>query len=251
MISSRSLRSAVAALIGLASACSSESSTGPGGTPLSLDQVFGEASLSSLTPITSAFSPVPASATPMPTPSSCTFSAGAFTCPTVTISGVTLTRKFTLYDDHDVVQSQFVSGTTSKVAFESSAHGTVESGLSGFTIDQDQALMLSGLTTGTHLLNGTSRTTITEVVVTGLTTTPATFTVAITFHNLEIPKGNSSYPGSGMMDLAVTSTAGPIPPTHLQLVFNGTSRVAVTVVLTPPPSLHCTLDLASPNPTCI
>lgn len=250
MISAGSLRSAAAALIALASACSSDTSTQPSGASVSLDQVFSEASLSSLTTIASSFAHVPVSAAAMPTPSSCTFSTGTFACPTVIISGVTFTSKFTLYDDHDVVQSQFVSGTTSKVAFESSARGTVVSGLTGFTIDQVQTFMLSGLTTSTHLVNGTSRTTITQVVPTGVTSAPATSTFLIGFHNLEIPKGNSSYPGSGMMDLNVTSMAAPIPSMHLQLVFNGTSKVAVTIVLGSPPAQHCTLDLATPELGC-
>jgi hypothetical protein len=245
MTAPRTFRIGAAALLALAGACSSDS-TGPGGPAASLDQVFSEASLSSLSPLsglTGSYTPVRSSITTMPAPSECAFSAGSFVCPDVAITGVTFKRKFTLYDDHDVVQSQFVSGTTSKVAFESSAHGTVTSGPASFTVDQVQSLVLSGLTTSRHFLNGTSTTSIADVPA-GSTTT-----LVIGFDNLELPRESGGYPGSGSLDLTETSTTLPAP-LHVRLTFDGSSKVAVTIDASPFPTQRCTLDLSVPKPAC-
>jgi hypothetical protein len=254
MIASRTFRIAAASLLALAGACSSDSTT-PGGPAASLDQVFAEASLSSLASLSGFASPISpvrgGSVTGMPAPSECTFSAGSFACSDVTISDVTFSRKFTLFDDHDVVQSQFVSGATSRVQFESAAHGTVNPGTAAsFTVDQVQAFVLSGLTTSKHLLNGTSTTRIDDN--SGPGGTPTTTTAVIGFSNLELPREAGGYPGSGSMDLTLTTTTTDFPsPAHIQLAFNGTSKVAVTVSAGAFPAQHCTLDLASQAPGCI
>jgi hypothetical protein len=184
----------------------------------------------------------------MPAPSTCSYSAGTFICPTVTIGELQFSRKFTLYDESGAVQSQFVSGVTSRIRFESSAHGVVTSGTSGFAVDQTHDLLVSGLTSSTHLLNGTSRTAITTVVPTG--STPTTTTLALVFNNLELPKGGNAYPGGGSIDLTAMSSNLPGVPFHMQLAFNGTSKVAVTSDAGRIPFPPCSLDLAVANPTC-
>ena len=249
MTSSRTLRIGAAALLAFTGACSSDS-TGLGAPPTSLDQIFSEASLSSISAINGGLAPVPVSTFAMPAPSSCSFSAGAFVCPTVTIGELQFSRKFTLYDENGVVQSQFVSGTTSRIKFESIAHGVVTSGTTGFTIDQSHDLLVSGLTSSTHVLNGTSRTTITSVAPAGSTTAPATTTLAFVFNNLELPKGQNAYPGGGNIELTATSSNLPGVPFHMQLAFNGTSKVAVTSDAGGIPFPPCSLDLAVANPTC-
>jgi hypothetical protein len=250
MISLRSLRTASLALLALGAACSSDA-TAPGSPPASLDEVFSEASLSSLSAINGGLSPVPVSTFAMPVPSTCSFSAGAFVCPTVTIGELQFARQFTLYDDNGTVQSQFVSGVTSRVKFESSAHGTVTTGTTAFTVSQTQDLLLSGLTSSTHVLNGTSTTTVTDVVPAGSTTAPTTTTIVVAFNNLELPRGTSAYPGSGNIDLRFTSSNPLNPPFHMQLAFNGTSKVAVTSDVGGLPFPKCTIDLSIANPTCI
>jgi hypothetical protein len=249
MTSLRSLRTATLALLAFGGACSSDT-TAPGSPPASLDEIFTEASLSSLSAINGGLSPVSVSTFAMPAPSTCSFSAGAFVCPTVTIGELQFSRRFTLYDDNGVVQSQFVSGVTSRIKFESSAHGTVTSGATGFTVDQTHDLLLSGLTSSTHVLNGISTTTITDVVPAGSTTAPTSTTVSAVFNNLELPRGHNVYPGGGNIDLRFTSSAFVDAPFHMQLAFNGTSKVAVTIDLAPFPPEHCTLDLSRANPTC-
>jgi hypothetical protein len=249
MTSSRTLRIGAVALLAFTGACSSET-TAPSSPPASLDQIFSEASLSSISAINGGLAPVPVSTFAMPAPSSCSFNAGAFVCPTVTIGELQFSRKFTLYDENGVVQSQFVSGTTSRIKFESIAHGVVTSGTTGFTIDQSHDLLVSGLTSSTHVLNGTSRTTITSVAPAGSTTAPATTTLAFVFNNLELPKGQNAYPGGGNIDLTATSSNLHGVPFHMQLAFNGTSKVAVTSDAGGIPFPPCSLDLAVANPTC-
>jgi hypothetical protein len=249
MKSHRLLHTACLALLALGSACSSDT-TAPSSPPTSLDDIFSEASLSSISAINGGLAPVPVSTFAMPAPSSCSFSAGAFVCPTVTIGELQFSRKFTLYDESGGVQSQFVSGVTSRVRFESVAHGVVTSGTTGFAIDQSHDLMVSGLTTNTHVLNGTSRTSITSVVPAGSTAAPATTTLWLVFNNLELPRGRNAYPGGGNIDLTATSSNFPGVPFHMQLAFNGTSKVAVTSNAGGTTFPPCSLDLAVANPTC-
>jgi hypothetical protein len=249
MISLRSLRTASLALLALGGACSSDA-TAPSAPPASLDEVFAEASLSSLSALNGGLAPVPVSTFAMPVPSTCSFSAGAFICPNVTIGELQFARKFTLYDDNGIVQSQFVSGVTSRVKFESSAHGTVTSGTTAFTVGQTQDLLVSGLTSSTHVLNGTSITTITDVVPAGSTTAPTTIKLALVFNNLELPRGRSAYPGSGNIDLTATSSDVLDAPVHMQLAFNGTSKVAVTIDVGGLAIPACSIDLSIANPTC-
>jgi hypothetical protein len=245
MTTSRSLRIGAAALLALAGACSSDS-TGPGAPAASLEQVFSEASLSSLSAYTGSFTPVSASLTSLPAPSTCTNDGGGYFCEPVTISGVTFNRKFVLYDANDVLQQQFVSGTTAKVRFETAAHGTVTSGTNSFIVDQAQALVISGLTTSTHLLNGTSAWSVTRVLGTGPTVT----TAIVDFNDLELPQESGGYPRSGSIDLTLTSTPATAGPMTAHLVFNGTSRVAVTLNVGGLQLPPCTVDLSVQNPSC-
>jgi hypothetical protein len=245
MTTSRTLGIGAAALLAFAGACSSDS-TGPGAPAASLEQVFSEASLSSLSAYTGSFTPVAASLTTLPAPSDCTNAGGLFICPVVTINGVVFNRKFIMYDEHDVVQPQFVSGTTAKVRFESTAHGTVTSGTNTFIVDQAQSLVLSGLTTSTHLLNGTSAWSVTQPLGTGQTVTA----VVITFNDLQLPQDAGGYPGGGSMDLTLTSTPATQAPVTAHLAFNGTSKVVVTVNAGGLQLPSCTVDLSAQNPPC-
>jgi hypothetical protein len=244
MITSRTFGIGAAALLVLAGACSD--STGPGAPAASLEQVFSEASLSSLSAFTGSFTPVPASLITLPAPSTCTNGGGLFQCPAITISGVTFNQKFILYDDHGAVQQQFVSGTTAKVKFESSAHGTVTSGTNSFTVDQAQQFELTGLTTSTHVLNGTSAWSVTLRPVTGVTVT----TVVVDVNDLVLPKESGGYPGRGSVDLTLTHTPETAGPLHAHLTFNGTSKVAVTMSIGGLQLPTCTVDFSVQNPTC-
>ena len=246
---SHQLRTACCALLALGSACSSDV-TAPSNPSVSLDDIFSEASLSSISGVNGGLAPVPVSTFAMPTPSSCSFSEGAFVCPTVTIGELQFSRRFTLYDENGVVQSQFVSGKTSRIKFESNAHGIVTSGTTSFAIDQSYDLLVSGLTSNTHVLNGTSRTSILSVVPAGSTATPTTTTLWLVFNNLELPRGRNAYPGGGNIDLTAMSSNLPGVPFHMMLAFNGTSKVEVTSNAGGTTFPSCSLDLSVANPTC-
>jgi hypothetical protein len=241
----RTLRIGTGALLAFAGACSSDS-TAPGAPAASLEQVFSEASLSSLSAYTGSLTPVPASLTTLPAPTDCVEEGGGHYCPTTTIGGVTFNRRFVLYDDKGVIQPQFVSGQTAKVRFESSAHGTVTSGSSSFTIDQAQSLELTGLTTSTHILNGTSAWSVAQPTGVGQTVTA----VVVTFNDLELPKEPGGYPGNGSIDLSLTHAPETAGPLHAHLTFNGTSKVAVTLNVANLQLPPCTVDLSMQNPTC-
>jgi hypothetical protein len=249
MKSHRLLHAACCALLALGGACSSDV-TAPSSPATSLDEIFTEASLSSISGVNGGLAPVPVSTFAMPAPSTCSFSGGAFICPTVTIGELQFSRKFTLFDENGVVQSQFVSGKTSRIRFESNAHGVVTSGTTGFVVDQSHDLLVSGLTSNTHVLNGTSRTSILSVVPAGSTATPATTTLWLVFNNLELPRGRNAYPESGNIDLTATSSNIPGVPFHMLLAFNGTSKVAVTSNAGGTTFPPCSLDLSVANPSC-
>jgi hypothetical protein len=102
------------------------------------------------------------------------------------------------------------------------------------------------------VLNGISTTTITDVVPAGSTAAPSTATVALVFNNLELPRGTSAYPGSGNIDLTYNTSPTRLgTPLHLQLAFNGTSKVAVMSDMGGIPLPPCTYDLSTTNPRCI
>jgi hypothetical protein len=240
MTATRNIRIGLAALLAFAGACSD--TTAPTAPAASLEQVFSEASLSSLSAYTGSLTPVAASLTTMPSPSSCEAAGGGWICPTVTISGVTFNRKFVLYDANGAVQQQFASGTTETVRFEGTAHGTVTSGASSYVIDQAQTFVVSGLTTSTHLLNGTSAWSVAQ----GATVTA----VVVDFNDLVLPTESGGYPGGGSIDLTVTHTPDVQAPVHAHLTFDGTSRVAVTLSVGGLQLPSCTVDLSVQNPTC-
>ena len=237
----RTLRIGAAALLAVAGACSSDS-IAPGAPAASLEQVFSEASLSSLSAYTGSLTPVSALLTNLPAPSTCVNAGGGFYCESTTISGVTFNRKFVLYDEQGVVQTEFVSGATSKVRFETSAHGTVTSGTTSYTVDKAESLVLTGLTTSTHILNGTSAWSDAQ----GQTVTA----VVVTFNDLELPKEPGGYPGGGSIDLTLTHAPETAGPMHAHLTFNGTSKVAVTLNVASLQLPPCTVDLSVQNPTC-
>jgi hypothetical protein len=131
MRSIRRLRvAALVALAAFANACS-DSSTAPAAVqPAPLSQVLAELQPSSLTPLNSQISVAPAAGLSAPEPSSCSYDATtkSFVCPNVTVTGVTVSRSFTLLDKDGTPQSQYDKTTTAAVRMKSSFAGTITSG---------------------------------------------------------------------------------------------------------------------------
>lgn len=244
-----------AALGAIISACSSDSSVAPNRQPASLDQAWREMTLPLLTGAGS-LSGIPAPSIAATLPSSCSYSAStqSFACPSVTVSGLTITRSYTLLDASGRSQPAFDAATTASVRAKTTTVGTINSEGTSLTIDQTQELTLSGLLTGTHTLDGTSTAQVTGTVKSGLITSTVASAVTTSIVKLVVSSaaaGATAYPASGTITVdVVTTTDNALSTTvHFQMTFNGTSKVSV-VISSALATTHCTLDLANPSAFC-
>jgi hypothetical protein len=246
------------ALAALASACSSDSSVGPGSQqPVTLSQALGEMMLPALGGAASSVIAAPAAAFAMPVPTNCGYSAASqsFTCPAITVSGLAITQSYTLLDGSGNAQSQFDATTTASIRMKTSVVGTLTEGGSTIAIDEKQDMTLSGLLTGTHVLNGTVVMRMNGTVTSGSVTTPITSTMTMTAANLVLPKsgtGASAWPKSGTLTADMTTALDPSLPalvTHITMTFDGTSKVAV-VITADGFTERCTIDLLAQFSAC-
>jgi hypothetical protein len=250
LLSPRHLRlAALSAVAALASACSD--STAPAVQPADLSTVLAELQPSSLAGISAQLSPVPIASLSAPTPSSCNYDAAtkSFICPNVAITGVTVSRNFTLYDANDNPQTAFDKTTTAAVRMQTSASGTVTTGGTTLAVDAQQDVKVSGLLTGIHTLDGTSVAHANGTIGSGTTTTPLSSTASVTFSHLVLPRestGPHRFPASGTITALTTATYGALPTvaTSVSITFDGTSKAAVTLTVNGL-TTHCTVDLSS------
>jgi hypothetical protein len=256
------LRVAVVALATIVVACSSDSPVAPSASQATtLSQVLSEMTLPALSGVASTLSSAPVTSAATPVPSLCSYSASSqsFSCPAVTKGGLTMTQSYTLLDASGKPQSQFDPNTTAAVRTKMSAAGTVA--LTGFntsgqlTIDQQQDMTLSGLLTGTHVLNGTMTMHMSGPISTGTTTTSTNSTMTMTTTNLVLPtaqSGATTWPTSGTITEDMTTTLGDVSlvvSTHMTMTFNGTSKVAVVITIGAM-TQRCTMDMANPGLAC-
>jgi hypothetical protein len=243
---------ALAAILALASACS-DSSTGPTtDQPADLSEVLAELQLSTLAPLASQLSSVPAAAITAPVPSSCSYDGASksFVCPNVSITGVTVSRSFALLDASGTPQTAFDRATTAAVRMKSTFAGTVTSGTTTMVIDQKQDLTLSGLLTGVDTLNGTSLGQVTGSIGTGSTAIPIATTTSTKITNLVLPRSSSGsqWPQSGTIAATITNAGFGAPlTTMVSITFNGTSTAQVTVTAGGFTSTS-PVDLGNPGP---
>ena len=242
---------ALVALAAFAGACS-DSSTGPGALqPAELSQVLAELQPSSIGALSSQISVAPVAGLSAPAPSSCSFDAASksFLCPNVSVTGITVTRSFMLLDASGNAQSQFDQATTAAVRLKSTFAGTVVSGSSTVTIDQQQESTLSGLLTGVHVLDGTSLGHVNGTIGNGTTSTQITSTVATTIDKLVLPRsstGADRFPASGSITVNNSTMIGALPAvaTSVTITFNGTSKATVTITSNGH-TTSCTVDLSA------
>ena len=253
MSSIRPLRfGALAAILALVAACSGSDSTAPPtNQPQDLGKMLAELQPSSLAPLSSQISAAPLAGLSAPDPSSCSYDAASksFVCPNVTVTGVVVSRSFTLFDASDNPQAAFDPATTAAIRMKSSFSGTVNSGGSTVKIDQEQDHKLTGLLTGVHVLNGTTLGHVTGTLVNGSTSTPVTSTISTNISGLVIPRestGPNRFPAAGVVSALATTTVGALPTitVNTSIAFNGTSKAAVTLTVNGI-STHCTVDLSS------
>jgi len=230
--------------------CGSDSSVAPRHQPADLGTVLSEMTLPSIAGSLVPGAPALPSTSAL-TPSSCSYSAASqsFTCPTVTVSGITLTRSFTLLSASGTPQSQFDPASTAAVRTNSTSAGTISSAGSTITVDSRDELTLSGLLTGVHVLNGTSLTHLSGTEPASIT--PFTITMSTTIANLVLPAtAADKWPKSGQIIMDITdSELGAAGTEHITLTFNGTSKVVMTMT-SGGFSFNCTIDLASQAPSC-
>ena len=147
MPSIRPLRfGALAAILALVAACSGSDSTAPPtNQPQDLGKMLAELQPSSLAPLSSQISAAPLAGLSAPDPSSCSYDAASksFVCPNVTVTGVVVSRSFTLFDASDNPQAAFDPATTAAIRMKSSFSGTVNSG--GSTVKAVERIREQGL----------------------------------------------------------------------------------------------------------
>lgn len=238
----------LAALVALGSACSD--STGPStDQPADLSQVLTELQPSLLGSSVSMVSPIPAPNFSAPVPSSCSYDGASksFVCPNVSISGVTASRSFTLFDASGAPQTAFDRTTTAAVQMKAAFAGTVTSAGTTLVVDQQQTMTLSGLLTGVHTLNGTSLLHMTGSSGTGAGAIPINATISMTITNLVLPRSSSGsqWPQSGTMAATITDAELGSPLT-VSIAFNGTSTATMTVTMDGFTTTS-TIDLANPG----
>lgn len=198
-------------------------------------------------------------ATALPQPAAmhhanCAFSSGTFVCPTATVNGITFNRSFQLLDASGTPQAAFDRATTAAVRTVTDVSGRITSTTDGTTrtvdITAHQDATLSGLLTGTHVLNasGTGNAAITGG---GLNHSLAT---AQTVTNLELPRRDSEtrYPKSGVVATqAVLTGPGFSNTMTVTLTFDGSST-ATLVITNMGITRTCKIDLSQSHaaPDC-
>jgi hypothetical protein len=242
---------AIALAIAAASvvACGSDSSAGPNHPPADLDQVLSEMSVPSLAGSFVPGAPAMPDASAL-TPAGCTYSGASqsFSCPAVTVSGLTLTRSFTLLSASGTPQSQFDAAATAAVRTNSTMAGTITAAGNNVTLDGTDEFTLSGIRTGVHTLNGTSLTHMSGTYAGS--TTPFTMTIASTVTELVLPTTTDKFPQSGKVVVDVTSLAqGTSMTSHMTMTYSSGGKVSVTTT-SGGRTLNCTVVLATQATTC-
>jgi hypothetical protein len=232
----------------LTSACND--STAPRRQPADLDEVITEMTVPSLAATLVPGMPATPSAAAI-TPSSCSYDAVSqrFNCPSVTVSGVTFYRWFSLLNAGGTPQSQFNAATTDGVHLSSSMASSVTANSKELVIAGNEDLTLRGLLSGVHTLSGTTLLNLNGTdAATGY---PFVLSISSTIDDLVLPDTPADrWPKSGSVIVHAThAMAGTTTTSQLSATFNGTSKVDVSLT-SGGVTLSCTVDLASQHPTC-
>jgi hypothetical protein len=269
MMSKRRVLLGSAAMAAMALAgCSSSESTGPSsGNTLDLSALISEMAYGTgSVAAASAVGGLPVAATPPVVPSSCQYSAATqgFNCATLNADGLTISATFYLLDAAGHFQSQADASTTDALRTVTDVNGTVKLdqsvGTGSMTLVNHQDVTLSGLLSGTHVLNGTA----TSHADLTLTAPSAMHTVvdgkSVTV-NVTLPKSGATnhWPTSGTITTDATTATqlgsqSVTGTTHSVLTFNGSSTVTVTTTISAGStsfSTTCKVDLAGASaPVC-
>jgi hypothetical protein len=225
-------------LLVLAGACET-SPFAPGEGRVSLEEALAELDVPALRPATGTFTGI--GPPPVIVPSACPFEAASesFACPPIKAGGLTLNESFTLVSAAGVRQSAFNGRTTSWLRVATSIRGTVAVGGYTHTVDGEQELIIAGLLTDRHTINGSSSKQVLTVTDGSPGAQPVASTVTTKFKNVVLPvkpPGSPvAWPLSGSMEIQTTEYADYPPPYPgpgpmvggVVVVFTGTSHVEV------------------------
>ena len=240
----------------------SDATTGPSGpTSPELTNLLTEMSLSNVAGASTFAAPVAGvafSSGPI-APHTCTYSSatGSFTCPTVTVNGLTFTRSFTLRDAAGRPLSEFGRNVAS-IQTSTTMKGTITAsrptGSSSLQVDRSEDVTLSGIGTADRTLNGHAISLL-DGSVTGPTGSLQIKTKSTeTTQDLVLPRPSSGnrWPQRGTITVVSESSITPngqqvvtSSSTHT-ITFNGTSVVTITFT-TGFGTVTCQVDLAKPG----
>lgn len=242
MRSTQLARLAALALVLSVSACSD--TTAPEVPPIDLSAALSETSFSAYVPAALGVVTTPDFAT---APSACAYNGAtqSFACPDMSANGVTVTRSFQLLNASGTPQPAFDPATISAIRTFTTLKGLVAIGTDAVTFDHNETMTLSGLRTGTHVLDGTQLSRFTGTFD-GI---PLDETVATTIAGLQLPDRNSTsrYPKAGTITVTTTEPAmagQPASVSTMVITFNGTSKVSITFTYNGITE-RCTMDLAA------
>jgi hypothetical protein len=249
----RSRLSAVV-LVVVASACGSDAAVAPDTPHTTLDQALGELTLPVLATAGGSISDLFPGATQLGARCAYAAASQSFVCPPATASGLTINQSFTLLSTSGAKQSAFDQATTESVRANTAVAGSITGEGATFTLDGQEELTLSGLVTGRHTINGTGAARLVGTLPDG-SSLDVRMTSSIT--SLVIPANTSPgaqvWPTSGtiVVESLATLTGFPQSTSRLTLMFNGTSKVNVTVT-EDGFTRTCQQDLATPTqePMC-
>jgi len=250
----RSRLSAVA-LVAIASACGSDAAVAPASTAhTTLDQALGELTLPVLSTAGGSISDLFPGAPQLGARCAYAAASQSFVCPPATASGLTINQSFTLLTTSGGKQSAFDHATTESVTTNTAVAGSVTSEGATLTLDGREELTLSGLVTGRHTINGTGAAHLVGALPDG-----SSFDIRMTssITSLILPAnttpGAQVWPASGTIVVESVASLTGFPPStsRLTLMFNGTSKVNVTVT-EDGFTRTCQQDLATPaqEPSC-
>jgi hypothetical protein len=189
----------------------------------------------------------------------CTFSSasGAFTCPSVTVNGITFTRSFILRDAAGQVQSAFgpnVASIQTLTTVKGTITATSSGGTSSFVIDRSEDMTLSGIRTPDRTLNGHALSTLSGTFAGPGGNVLVNVRSTETTENLVLPKAKSGsrWPQRGTITSVVESSVTPNGQQRFEssmrqtITFNGTSVVTITIT-SGFGTVSCQIDLAKPG----
>ena len=226
----------------LAVACVTDAPTAPLESRLSLEEALAELDLPAIRLAMGAFTTL--GPPPPPVPAACPYQTASesFVCAPIAAGGLILSQSFTLVSATGEKQAVFDRATTSWIRVSSTINGTrAENDFTTTTVDGEQEVIVSGLLTDRHTINGSSSTRLGRVTDGSSSTQPVMTTVTTKLKNVVLPLVPSgapiAWPLSGSMEILNTTFADYPPPTPgpgpivygTVVVFTGSSVVEVAL----------------------